>query len=257
MHSAFTIRLVGVSLFMISLWHGALTAFASDHWNLEEQMPTEVEDAYAADYLIPELQTVFRYEHRRHGQDQFILVPRLAYGFARNWHARIAAPFLMGSADTTGSGNTELEVFRQFNEESSYLPALALVGKADLPTGRNSQGVDTTLKFITTKALDQNYLLHRVHLNFSWDHNAGPQVEERRDRYTTVLGYSHLLPTDTVLVTDVVREQEMEKGKTDSIVEAGIRRMLTPVSVMSVGAGAGIGHDSPAFRITVGLQYSF
>ncbi len=220
-------------------------------------MPAEVEDAYASDYLVPELHSIVRYERARHGGDSWVLIPRFGYGFARNWHARIAAPFLMGSTDKTGSGDTELEIFHNFLSESLHAPALAWIASADLPTGRNSNGVDTRVKLIATKGLGNDYLLHRLHLNLSWLHNAGRVVNERKDRYSAILGYSHLLPNDTVLVADVVREQELENGKTDNVVEAGIRRMLTTGSVLSLGFGAGIGHDSPAFRVTMGFQYSF
>lgn len=252
-----TCRLVFGLLMIVGSWSGGTIVFASDHWNLEEQMPAEVEDAYASDYLVPELHSVVRYERARHGGDGFVLIPRFGYGFARNWHARIAAPFLLGSTDKTGSGDTELEVFHNFQSESLYIPALAWIVSADLPTGRNSNGIDTRVKLIATKALGDSYLLHRLHLNLAWNHNADPTADERRDRYSAILGYSHLLPDDTVLVMDVVREQELEKSKTDNIVEAGIRRMLMPSAVLSLGVGAGIGPDSPDFRLTIGFQYSF
>jgi hypothetical protein len=65
------------------------------------------------------------------------------------------------------------------------------------------------------------------------------------------------LNADTVLVLDYVREQENEEDKEINLVEAGIRYQCTPLSVISTGAGAGIGEDSPDVRIAVSFQHSF
>ncbi len=230
-------------------------AFASDHWNLEEELPTEVEDAYASDYLKPELQSLFRYERLNAHQERFVLSPRFLYGFAKGWQAKVSVPFLLGSADKTGSGNLGFEVFDNFKDESQYSPALALAIGADLPTGRQNNGIDTSLKFIGTKAMGKTYLDHRIHLNVIWNHNAGTLAGQRSDRYSAILGYSHQIPADLTLVMDFAREQELERGKTDNLIEAGIRHMLTAHSVVSFGAGLGVGKDSPDFRITFGLQY--
>src|SRR5712692_11995720 len=177
-------------------------ALASDHWNLEEELPTEVEDAYASDYLKPELQSLFRYERINAHQERFVLSPRFLYGFAKGWQAKVSVPFLLGSADKTGSGTLGFEVFDNFKDESQYSPALALAIGADLPTGRQNNGIDTSLRFIVTKALGESYLDHRLHLNMIWDHNTGAMTSQRSDRYTAILGYSHPIPADLVLVMD-------------------------------------------------------
>jgi len=236
---------------------GATQALASDHWNLEEGLPTEVEDAYASDYLKPELQSLFRYERLNAHQERFVLNPRFLYGFARDWQAKVTTPFLLGSADKTGSGNLGFEVLNNFKHESQYSPALALAIGADLPTGRQNNGIDTNVKFIGTKALGKTFLDHRLHLNLIWDHNAGPMPAQRSDRYAVIVGYSHSIPADLVLVMDFAREQELEKGKTDNLIEAGLRHMVTAHSVVSLGVGFGVGEDSPDFRITIGFQYEF
>lgn len=230
---------------------------ASDHWNLEEELPTEVEDAYASDYLTPELQSLFRYEHLHRGGEHFVLSPRLVYGFAREWQGKVAVPFLFGSGDNTGSGTVSLEVLHQFTQEFTYSPALAFAISLGLPSGVRSHGVDTGLKIIGTKALGKSYLEHRIHINLAWNHNTDPNVNERTDRYAAILGYSHPIPLDLVLVMDFAREQELDRARTANLVEVGFRRMLTPVSVVSLGAGLDVSKEFPGFRVTVGFQYSF
>ncbi len=57
--------------------------FAADHTNLEENIPTQVEDAYPLPYLNREVQAFGRYEQDREGRDLFRWEPRMEIGFAR------------------------------------------------------------------------------------------------------------------------------------------------------------------------------
>lgn len=240
----------------VPLWF-ITAAQAADHANLEEGLPTEVEDAYPIAYKGRELQGQARYERTADGKNQFVLNPRLEYGFARNWQAKISAPFRLGSGDRTGSGDIGLEAFYNFNNESLRLPAFAVSARADLPTGRDSRGVDTTFKFIATKTLGAGQKLQRLHLNLIYRNNAKAQASERSGRYGAILGYSQRLNADTIGILDFVHEQELEKGKTSNILEAGLRRQVTPLRTLAIGAGMGIGKDSPNFRITTAFQQSF
>jgi hypothetical protein len=105
-------------------------------------------------------------------------------------------------------------------------------------------------KSITKTGLD------RIHLNLAWKHNAGAGAEQRDDLYRAILGYSRRLGADTTIVVDFVREQEIEKRHEANIFEVGIRRQITPLTLVAVGLGAGIGDESPPFRATFGFQRS-
>lgn len=233
-----------------------LPLFAADHLNLEEGLPTELEDAYPVAFRGREIQAVARYQQMDDGKDQMLLEPRIEFGFAPNAQARISAPFLLGNADKTDSGNVGLELFYNFNTEGVILPAFALAGRADFPSGREAAGIDTTVKAIATKSITKMGL-DRIHVNGAWIHNAGNHSIHREDRYKLVFGYSRRIGPDTVLVADYVREQEKERGKTADILEIGARHQLTPLTVLSAGAGAGISKHSPEFRFTFGFQKSF
>jgi hypothetical protein len=230
---------------------------AADHTNLEEGIPVQVVDAYATPYLNREIQANWRYERTRESEERFVFEPRLEYGFARNWQGSVSVPVMAGNADQTGSGNIALEALYNFNSESLFLPALALSGRADLPTGRESAGIDTTFTFIATKMLIPGSRFNRTHVNLSWMHNRGAAEDERVDRYRAVLGFDIRVGTDTVLVTDLYRELLMKKGERSTMFELGFRRQLTPFTLMGIGAGAGIGDQSARFRITIGFQHSF
>lgn len=230
--------------------------FAADHLNLEEGLPTQLEDAYPIAYRGREIQTHLSYEHGDDGKDRVTLQPQFELGFAPNAQAKIAVPFYIGDADKKDSGNIGLEAFYNLNTEGIYIPAFALSARADLPTGREAAGIDTILKTIATKSVSRTGL-DRIHLNAAWKRNAGRGPMEREHMYQLIGGYSRRVGADTVIVANYVREEEEEKGKTFDIVEIGVRRQLTPLTVLSAGAGAGISKDSPDVRLTLGFQKSF
>jgi hypothetical protein len=228
----------------------------ADHSNLEEGLPVEVEDAYPIEYKGREIQGQARYE-RNNGTNLFVLQPSLEYGFARNWQGKISVPFRLGNGDKTGSGDVGLEAFYNFNTESLSLPAFAVSARADVPTGRNSSGVDTQLKFIASKTLGSSSMLNRLHLNLIYRHNAKAQAGERTNRYAAILGYSRRMGPDTIFVTDLIHEQERMAAKTSNIAEIGVRRQITPLLTVSLGAGVGLNKAAPNFRLTTGVQKSF
>jgi hypothetical protein len=228
----------------------------ADHLNLEEGVPLEIEDAYPVGYRGREFQAAVRYEHTDDSEERLVLDPRIEFGFAPNWQGKVSLPFYLGSADRTDSGNIGLEAFYNFNTEGLTLPAFAISARADLPTGHHSAGLDTTLKGILTKSVTQTGL-DRLHLNFAWKHNAGSSAGQRDNLYRVIIGYSRRLDADMIVVVDFIREQAIERNREANIVEAGVRRQLTPLSLIAAGLGAGVGDESPAFRATFGLQRSF
>ena len=90
----------------------------------------------------------------------------------------------------------------------------------------------------------------------AWEHDTDPLVNQRTDHYVAILGQ----PSDSldlVLVMGFVKEQELGRARTANLVEVGLRRMLTAVSVVSPGAELDVNKEFPEFRVTVGFQYSF
>lgn len=235
----------------------AKPSFAADHTNLEEGLPTEVEDAYPIPYGGLELQTLLRYDRFDGNEGSFRIEPRLEYGFAPNWQTRLTLPLNLGSAEDDDFGDIGVEVFYNFNAESLSLPAFAVSLSADFPTGNDSQGVDPTLKFIATKTLGAGTGFDRLHLNLAYSLNDRPLDGERDDSWQAILGYSRRLSPETIFVADVVAEQEKDEGEEMYLLEAGIRHQVNPLTVLSIGGGAGLAEDSPDFRIVFGWQQSF
>lgn len=240
---------------LVAAFIGSLITFAAaqtDHINLEEGLPTSLEDAYPTAYRNREIQFFTRYERTRDGKDRVTLNPRLEFGAFRNTQISIEAPFYTGSADRTGSGDIRLEAFYNFNTESRKVPAFAVAGRITAPSGRNSRGVDSAIKFIATKSISNRF--DRVHLNLELERNGGARFDERNTLYTAIFGYSGRVGADTVFVADFVRKQERMRGENSNIIEAGIRRQINPLTILTIGAGVGIGEQSPRFQIRIGIQ---
>jgi len=237
----------------------AFPAYAADHTNLEENLPTELEDAYTIGYRGREIQGIVRYIEEGGGQSRWVYQPILEVGIFRNTQLNVAGTFYSGNADRKGRGDVSSELLYNFNTESIWMPATALAVKGEFPTGKQSNGVDVTTKVILSKMpFVRTTLHHRLHANLIWKHNSGrDEATERSDMFKGIIGFSVRAGKDSNFIVDYIREQTMEKDKDANVLEAGFRRQMTPFTVLSIGAGAGIGEDSENYRITFGFQHAF
>jgi hypothetical protein len=230
---------------------------AADHYNLEEGIPVTIEDALPTPYRNREFQILLDWERTEEGENRYLGEARLDVGLLPNLEVEVAVPFIWGNAvEDDGLDDVRLAALYNFNQETLRVPALALVGEIEFPTGEESEGLDTTLKFIATKTVGRSSLLHRVHLNLAWKRNSQPLPDERENYYMAAIGYDRRIGATGMLIFDFVREQEKEKGKDANLFEVGYRYQLTPLMVFAIGAGVGIGDESPDFRIAVGFQRS-
>lgn len=77
-----------------------------------------VEDVYAISYRGREFQGLLRYGSVGAHLDRVDLDPRLKYGVAPNWQAKLSLPFVLGSAEKTGGDDVILEVFYNVNADA-------------------------------------------------------------------------------------------------------------------------------------------
>jgi hypothetical protein len=242
----------------------ASVAFAqSDQLNLENNFGVQLEDAYATEYGNREFQTYARFTRDNQGRHVTTLAPALEFGPFRNTQISVAAPFRLGNGDRTGSGNVQVSALYSFNTEGLVLPAIALAGQVEFPTGLDSKGVDYTLRFAATKTITQG--IDRLHVNVRYTRNAMPTTQgegptlmsERPERWVTIIGYSRRITPTTLLVLDYVREQLRLQDENANTVELGFRRQINPRLVLSLGGGVGVGLESPKVQGTFGLQQAF
>ena len=229
---------------------------AGDVHDLEQNVPLEVEDVFPTPAGERQLQLTARYERTHEHRNQGDFEARVQYGFAHDWQAAVGVPVRAG--DTRGSGDVTLQVFRKLNDEQGLWPAFAASAQVELPTGKDSRGVDTTLKLIATHALRPgDSSSPRVHANLAWTYNAAPLDDERRDGYKAIVGYSQPLGDKTVVLADFVHEQAIEQGQRSNVLEVGWLHEVGESTTVGIGVGAGFGQQSPRARVTLALQQSF
>ncbi|WP_237707571.1 transporter [Desulfocurvibacter africanus] len=233
------------------------SATAHDHDKIDDNIPLRVEDAYATPYRNREFQGVYRYTRTDGGDNEFLLEPILEVGVWRNAEVELSAPFLLGNSDGRGSGDINLSGLYNFNQEGLWIPALGLKGRLTFPSGEDSEGVDTELKFLATKTLGHSLFYNQLHVNASWMHNDAPLGDERRDHWAAVLGWSARLTPDLVFVADVWREETKVEDEEQNVAEIGLRYQLRPNLTVAIGGGPGFGDESPEFLTTTGIQFSF
>lgn len=216
-----------------------------------------MEDAYPLGYGGRELQTGARYDKGADGEDQFLIQPRLEMGIAPNWQAAVTVPFQFEPDGKSGLSDVTLDAFYNFNTEGLITPAFSAALGLDLPTGSKSSGVDPNLTLIATKTLGVGQDLERLHVNLSYFVNSKPRTNERDDGVSAVLGFSRRYGSETMLLADIVYEQEKDDDDEIVLIELGARYQTTPRNLIVLGFGAGINDASPDFRMTVGFQQAF
>lgn len=223
---------------------------------MEENLPTELEDAYPIKFRSREVQGIVRYIDEGPG-NRFVYQPVFELGILPNTQFNLAGTFYSGNVDRKGNGDVSSSLLYNFNTESVWMPATAVAVKGEFPTGEHSRGVDVTTKLILSKMpFVRTTLLHRIHLNLIWKHSRDRE-RERSDLFKGILGFSMRAGRDTSFVVDYLREQKMEKHEESNVVEAGFRRQLTPFTLATLGAGAGFGADSENYRVALGFQHAF
>ncbi|MFP3943732.1 MAG: hypothetical protein ACLFWF_07555 [Alphaproteobacteria bacterium] len=237
---------------LAALAHGP--AWAPDHQNLEELLPTTVVDAYLVPYRGREIQSSFRWEENEEGEGRFVVAPRLEFGPFRNFQAEITVPYRAGDTDDADSGDVSLAGFYNFNQETVIVPAFTLGGEVVAPWGQGDEPWQTEVKFILTKTMPSR-VHQRIHFNGGWIHAYDAAGNEREDRYEIGLGYSVAVQAQTIFIADVVRSEELREGRENNLVEAGIRYQLTPLTVLTAGGAVGFAGSETDYRVLVGFQH--
>ncbi|HPL64321.1 MAG TPA: hypothetical protein PK587_11195 [Syntrophales bacterium] len=224
--------------------------------NLEPNLPLRVVDAVPIPSGARQIQAAVRYQDPDEGKKEFYFQPRIAAGIAPNLQVAADVPYIDNS-DEKGSGDIGLEALYRFNTESGQLPSFALMGRFEIPTGKESSGLDTVLKLIATKSFRSEALMQRAHLNLEWKRNSGRDQGERENLYAAVLGVDIPVNKSMLLVADIFREQQRKEGKYTNMFELGIRSQIRPDAVISLGGGIGLWDESPDWRVLLGFQFSF
>lgn len=240
-----------------------LVIFALDHDNLDPNRPIGMEDAYAIPKGEIGMEGGVRFNDRREGRTRVTFQPQIIYGAFDNTQIEIQGDLLTEPNTIVGaakSGDLHLGVLYNFNTETVQLPAFAVRVEADLPTGVNSNGVDTQLTGILTRSFGRL----RAHLNVGYTFLGLPQGPERPGAYRAVAAVSYPLgyPTsfrDTLIASVYTRQSDLRGQRNNTGVEIGLRHQLTSRIVLDGGLGTEFygPSDRAALLGTVGLSVGF
>ena len=164
---------------------------------------------------------------------------------------RLQAAVLSGNRNFPGRVHPQLEA--GFLASPPLVVAFALAGDVSTPIGPGDRGPETVLTFIATKTIDPA-ASRRLHLNAAWLRNLDPGGDERRNRYRVVLGYSQLVASDLAVVLDYVREGQGRGEGAANVFEAGLHYQAGERVRLGIGAGVGVGRDSPRLRALLSVQ---
>jgi hypothetical protein len=250
------VKLLETILVLIFIGISTPVLRAAGGLSIEQGIPLEMSDADVEPPHACEFHLFGRYENSSEEGDFWSLVSRLRYGFARHWEVRVELPLETGSATANGIGNLKIQATYQLLNEEELIPAASIFGALSLPTGKGSQGWDPTLGILVTKGLPFTPWDDRLHLNFGFHHDA--KAGDQRDNRTKILiGYDVKLTPNTVLLADLVWDEEADREIDSSVAEIGVRTSINSNTAVGAGIGVGLNDESPNIRLTLGLQRSF
>jgi len=226
-------------------------------FNVEEGLPVQITDTVANRRFA--LQGAALYDRKRVNQgdkkrdkDSYLLSSELQYGWG-NWQIQAEWLRLTGSAERTVQITTA-GLFRTLNQQKGLIPSTAVLGKVSFPIGDQSEGYDTSLRFLAALSAGASERAPRFIFNAEWFRNDKPREEQRRNIYTLSGGYVIRLTRRFLVVADLVWSQADERGIMSRVAEAGTCVALFRSLFLCSGAGKGFGKDSPRFRFTFGLS---
>jgi hypothetical protein len=235
-------------------------AYASDHNNIEAGRPLRFDDAYSIAFRERAFEFGLSLDSFRRQAPSYGLKSEFKYGFSKNQDIAIAfEPTWSGSSRKFDPGNLELSYFHGLAREIENAPAIAYRVDLGLPTGKGARGIDMHFRGIATKSLGQ---YDKLHLNVDLGWMTHPSPGERRNTFGAVLGYSAPLGYPRRFDQTLVGELSVKQSTTDGegyIGSAGIglRRQMSPQSVLDIGLATDLFSTQGAKRSTVRLVIGF
>lgn len=234
----------------------ALPAAALDPSKLSIYQPLTVQDAYPTTTGTVQVQGSARYDETSTGRDLIDLRPVVKWGAFEHFQLSFAAPFRLGDASSSRSGDSLVAAFYQFAEDRNGFPAMALSQSVHEYFG-DLHGTETVTNLLATKSLSGDLSGTEIHLNLSYRRLYDGAMDERENRYQVVVGVSRAIGEDLAILADFVRQDDRRVGETSNIIEVGERWKTGDNSIISLGVGAGIGDQSARARVLAGFKHAF
>jgi len=187
------------------------------------------------------------------------LVRGLDLRFAQTIEHGPAAPYPADDAKRVWGGLSQLGLRWQLLEEDGWRPALGVFGALRTSYGETSGPSQSgQIVGLLSKTLVEGPRPLALSFNAGWSELFNAEPGERAGRYEFAVGLTQNLAQDTSLGVSYLRNQQDRGEKDQNIIAAGVwHRLGRAGPIMAVGAGAGIGDDSPSFLIFASLKWLF
>jgi hypothetical protein len=167
----------------------------------------------------------------------------------------LSAPYNVGDQSTASQGSGSFDGYYQFTDPVARFPAMAVQsGYQFTEYGPGHLSYQYFVRPLVTQWLGDNDKSPRLHLNLDWIHVTTPGSDSRTNLLEVGVAYSQLVRADTALVADVVHGMKPESGQVETIVDAGLRHVIGDSWAVSGSVGAGLGRQSPGFRVLFAIQ---
>ena len=188
----------------------------------------------------------------------------LVYGFAPRFEiggeTRLLTNPRLNSRRGIGSGDLDLHLLGEVARETASRPGIGIRFDAVLATGFASHGTNFVPEILLSKSFDT----FRVFGNFSSTYVGSTRPDERRNRFSAVIGFA--APpgggwnTDTLGMMDVYARQSVEAdGKTTIGVELGVKRRIGMQTIFYAGMGSEVAGERTRIRYRglLGVTHTF
>jgi hypothetical protein len=170
------------------------------------------------------------------------------------------ADFTLNKVDNKSGALQEEEVAQcELLEDEGWQPAIGVFGAVQTSYGETSRPSQAgQVNLLVSKTILEGDRPLALYGNLGWTELFNPMPEERHGRYSAAIGVAHTLDRDTSFGLSWVRSQQDYRERDENIVAAGISHRLSASGpILGLGAGAGIGQDSPSFLVFASMKWLF
>ena len=187
------------------------------------------------------------------------LVRGLDLRFAQAAEYGPAAPYPADDAKRVWGGLSQLGLRWQILEEDGWRPAMGVFGALRTAYGETSGPSQSgQVVGLLSKTLIEGPRPLALSFNAGWSELFNAAPGERAGRYEFAAGLTQSVGQDTSLGFSYLRNQQDRGEQDQNILAAGIwHRLGRAGPIMTAGAGAGIGDDSPRFLVFASLKWLF
>jgi hypothetical protein len=225
-----------------------------DYRNLDRGRPIGVEDAYPIERYGFEVAGGYRISRVGPGRAQQMFEPELSFGAGAALGLAVELPLAITERDggsEAGLAGLHLSAKYNISTERPWMPGLGLRFDGVVPVGSEAgSGLESFASILATRSFGRN----RLHLNAGaglWRPEI-PAAVDPLPEWRVGLAVDHtLLRTSTLLIVELIAEQEWDDSVVSILPGIGFRRQLTPTLVLD----GGVGFEGPSF--TIGLSHAF